>query len=342
MLALVMPLFAGDYDILTPAHKGPNTARKFAPSPRVGAPPINGKYYTWEDDALNIRMREEEAKRPYKVWRLPAGATGSRTGETFQSRPSWDDPGRCRGFSTDKQRPCREWAQKNIDGDFTKFCLHHTQTNRVTHKEVIVMSPNSVVSGARTASRHGAYSAVIRQQLLVILDYKAGSNGEHSAAHKELTDLMSAMDAVNTDNPGESLDFAIKTTMGLYAMMLSKFASGNLKFGEFAVGIQLLNDSLRKLVGTKHDVLGTADDETERAINAVLERLGLGPSQAAGMGVGAFQNGGANGMGAFGANDMAGLALNGYADDDDDMESESVESEGEREREQGDEDGDDS
>ena len=143
--------------------------------------------------------------------------------------------------------------------------------------------PSAVVSGASRRAKHGAYSLVIREKMAAILDEKQGSGGPGGSREREdLLTLMESMDAVNTDNPGESLDFAIKTTMGLYASLLIRHSRGEVKFGDFLIGAQLINDSLRKLIGTKHDVLGTADDETERAVNAVLERFGLGPGQSDG------------------------------------------------------------
>lgn len=265
-----MPIFDAGYGRGRGAHpagmEGNGWANRHAPIPRPGHPPAHGNKYTWEDDALNIRMREEEAKRPYRVLPTLAG----------KGQPTWDDPGRCRGFSRDKMRPCRTWAQKNIEGNYTRFCLKHSESTnvRMNEKAAHVLTPGAVVSMASRGARHGAYSAVIRQQLVAILDSKDGGQDREN-----LLTLMESMDAVNTDNPAESLDFAIKVTMGMYASLLLRHARGEVKFGDFLVGTQLINDSLRKLIGTKHDVLGTADDETERAVNAVLERFGLGPGQ---------------------------------------------------------------
>lgn len=246
---------------------GKGWANRHAPIPRPGEPPMNGNRYTWEDDALNRQMREQEAERPYRVLATLAG----------KGQPRWDDPGRCRGFSNEAMRPCRTWAQKNVEGQYTRFCLKHSEATqaRMDDKAAHLITPASVVSKASRSARHGAYSVVIRQQLAAILDSKDGGK-----EREELLTMMESMDAVNTDNPSESLDFAIRVTMGLYSSLLTRHAKGEVKFGDFLVGTQLINDSLRKLIGTKHDVLGTADDETERAVNAVLERFGLGPGQS--------------------------------------------------------------
>jgi hypothetical protein len=265
-----MPIFdaaRGEHGERPAELDGKGWANRHVPIPRPDHPPMDGYRYTWEDDALNIRMREEEAKRPYGVLPTLAG----------KAQPKWDDPGRCRGFSKENVRPCRAWAQRNVEGNYTRFCLKHSETSkkRMGKEAAHLTTPAMVVSGASRNARHGAYSAVIRQQLTEILDSKEGGK-----EREDLLTLMESMDAVNTDNPAESLDFAIKVTMGLYASMLTRHAKGELKFGDFLIGTQLVNDSLRKLIGTKHDVLGTADDETERAVNAVLERFGLGPGQA--------------------------------------------------------------
>ena len=60
--------------------------------PRKGEPPLNGRYYTWADDARNLAMRAEEDYAPAR------------------GRAPRDHPGRCKGWARNFKRPCRAWA----------------------------------------------------------------------------------------------------------------------------------------------------------------------------------------------------------------------------------------
>jgi hypothetical protein len=138
-----MPIFdaaRGEHGERPAELDGKGWANRHVPIPRPDHPPMDGYRYTWEDDALNIRMREEEAKRPYGVLPTLAG----------KAQPKWDDPGRCRGFSKENVRPCRAWAQRNVEGNYTRFCLKHSETSkkRMGKEAAHLTTPAMVVSGA--------------------------------------------------------------------------------------------------------------------------------------------------------------------------------------------------
>lgn len=225
--------------------------------PVRGAKPKNGQRYTTEDDALNIAMRATETYTPAR-W-----------------NPKPNDPGRCKGWSKVRERPCRKWSVRNADGEFTSFCADHFgygERERDGFRGVSVRAHTAgpILAGASAGTKHGAYSALIRERLVAIMELRQGTE------YESVRGLLLAMDSVDTDNPSDSLDFMIRTTMGMVARLLEEFAAGKVKFGDLMVGMTLMNESVRKLTATKHDVVGTADDENERAIREALDGLGLG------------------------------------------------------------------
>jgi hypothetical protein len=225
-----------------------------------GRPPANGKYYTWEDDVLNRRMREEE--------RYVA----------ISGQPAQHSPHRCKGFSINLGRPCRQWAMKNVDEMYLTFCKSHsmrvwgfTGANRDVTEVTQAWTASANMAKASAATKHGAYSTLMKIRLTAIMEMKHGKE-----ERDKVVALMDAMESVDTDNPSDSLDFMIRTNMGMMAELLEGYAAGNIKFGDFMLGVTMVSDTLRKLTSTKHEVVGTADDENERAIKGVLDEMGLG------------------------------------------------------------------
>lgn len=217
--------------------------------------------YTWEDDVLNRQMREEE----HYVATI--------------NNPAQDSPHRCKGFSTNLGRPCRKWAMKNAEGTYLTFCKSHSmrtwgvmEATRDVDEVAKPWTATAIMARTSAATKHGAYSTLMKMRLTAIMEMKQGKE-----ERDKVVALMDAMAAVDTDNPSDSLDFMIRTNMGMMAEMLEGYAAGKIKFGDFMLGVTMVSDTLRKLTSTKHEVVGTADDENERAIKGVLDEMGLGP-----------------------------------------------------------------
>jgi hypothetical protein len=218
-----------------------------------GTLPANGKYYTWEDDALNKAMRKEETYIP--------GPTS----------PGRNSAGRCKGFSRAHMRPCRKWSRKNAEGRYLAFCGEHLQTTSVwgTGGGQLVSS-SAIVARTQKHTRHGAYSEILRLQIIEGL--KANSDPRSKAT---LNNILGVMTEVDTDDLSGPLNGAMQLTMGVTAALVQKFAAGEIGFGDFLTGSTILAEQLRKLAATKHEIVGTADDEKERAIQQALEDQGL-------------------------------------------------------------------
>jgi hypothetical protein len=70
--------------------------------------------------------------------------------------------------------------------------------------------------------------------------------------------------------------------MGVIAQMMERFSEGSLTYEEFVTGTVAVNDSLRKLALAKHSIVGTAEDENQRAIAKALDEAGFGDTYGMG------------------------------------------------------------
>lgn len=224
------------------------------PVSRRGYPPLNGRWYTWEDDAMNLWMRKYETYKPSK------------------NMPARDSEWRCRGWSRERLQPCRWWALKNTDGKPAKFCERHHVAPRYSgmHLGEVEMSPPIVVSHATRASRHGAYSEILRLQMQAAL----AVNGDSKKKDDILADIE-AMDSVDVDDVVSTIEDSIRVVMGLLARCARMFARGELEFEDYTAGIIALTDNLRKLSVSKHQMTGSVAEEADEAIEMVLKEMEL-------------------------------------------------------------------
>ena len=231
------------------------------PLPRLGAPPRNGNQYTWEDDALNLSMRErEEYYGPTRYF------------------PGRDDPTRCRGFARSAGKPCRNPVMIVPGGSRGKFCKSHKHamfgkrySQKANRNALFQWTPEAIVSMALNRTTHGAYSKVLRLRLQAALENRDGDE----VARRSVTNLMEAMDAVNVEDLAENLNVLLKITMGLIAEMLERYANGRINFSDLSTGMVIFTDQVRRISLAKHEIVGTAEDETDRALVKALNDFGL-------------------------------------------------------------------
>jgi hypothetical protein len=232
------------------------------PIPRRGAKPRNGRKYTWEDDALNLKMREEE---DYLTWGRGIAPP--------------DHPGRCKGWSSNTGRPCRAYAARNFDGDYTDFCLRHCLPLHLKFpngKFVSQVRPGAylrataIVTGSSQRGRHGAYSEVIRLQM-----EEAIRRNDDPDQKLEFQRDIDVANAVNIDDPVAGINDAIRIIMMKIARVNRMLYEGMITEGDHTKGIVLLTEQLRKLQIAKHQIAGSSSGELEDTINSALSDMEL-------------------------------------------------------------------
>lgn len=215
-----------------------------------GRLPANGIRYTWEDDALNIEMRKTET--------YVAGAASPRR----------TDPRRCKGFNRRDMRPCRKWSTKNVEGKHLNFCREHLQVSQA--RNGVFLTAHSIVARTSKNTRHGAYSEILKLQVIEGLKLNTDPKSRIT-----LQNMLEVMNGVDTDDLSGPLNGSMQLIMGLTASLLQKHATGQIGFDDYLTGTVVLTEMLRKLAAAKHEIIGTADDEKERAIQQALESQGL-------------------------------------------------------------------
>lgn len=216
------------------------------PIPRRGVPPINGQHYTWADDVLNLEMRENE--EPYNA---------------MVHRPSSDSPVRCKGFSRKSQRPCRNLVLRNADGKWLDFCGNHMGNN--------VHNAKDSLARVTPFTRHGAYSQVIREQIIEAVAFR--DNSEAAAEMRRDLQIIDSIDAEDTTSGLKELIVLIQTAI---ARMNRKYYRGELSEMDYLRGLAIFSEQQRKLLATRAELLGSASDEMKGAIEEALDKLGLG------------------------------------------------------------------
>lgn len=215
-----------------------------------GRLPANGYRYTWEDDALNIEMRKHET--------YVSGGTIPRKNDTR----------RCKGFSRTYMRPCRKWSAKNVEGKHLNFCYEHLQVSQAPRG--VFLTAHAIVARTSKNTRHGAYSELLKLQIIEGLKLNADPKSRTT-----LQNMLEVMNGVDTEDLSGPLNGSMQLIMGLTASLLQKHATGQIGFDDYLTGTVVLTEMLRKLASAKHEIVGTADDEKERAIQHALEEQGL-------------------------------------------------------------------
>jgi hypothetical protein len=220
--------------------------------PRGPMRPRGTRDYTWRDDALNLRMRDE--------W-------GERLGQCF----GWSRTGFC---------PCPKSAARNADDGELEFCIYHLQGGRVgstadDQGSPMIRGPGrghtaaAIVSRAEGQTRHGLYSHILRQRLEETLSLLQ----EKPELARDVQFQIAAMEAANTDNPAEGLEDAVRMLMAHVALLHVKYAEGKLQLREYTEGLTMTLDQLRKTATAKFGIIGSSSDELDRAIDVALDEL---------------------------------------------------------------------
>lgn len=225
--------------------------------PRRNSTPLNGKVFTWADDALNLSMRAREH------------------GADVHGAPPVSSPSRCRGFSVRDSRPCRAWSATNAEGMRLWFCKRHLGTSKQLTKGQHSMSGSAIVARASKAVRHGAYSDTIRIQMREAIE-----RNKESGSRDEFVRDLEVIESIDPDDVAGGLKDATVMIQAAMARMNRRYYAGDIKEMEYLQGLILFSEQLRKLLATRHDIKGTASDQLSEAINDALNGLGLGNTHA--------------------------------------------------------------
>lgn len=215
-----------------------------------GARPLFGENYTWADDVLNLLQRANESYRGH-------------------ARPE-----RCKSWSIAKQRPCRAGAAINADGVRLAFCVRHLRRLRGKlrrrGKISVGLMADQILARVTKQTRHGAYSAVMRQQMLEAVRFR-----NDSAASEELRRDLEVIDSIDAEDTTSGLKELVLIVQASIARLTRKYYRGELDEMKYLQGIVLFADMQRKLLATRHEIRGSASDEVKDAIDEALDKLKL-------------------------------------------------------------------
>lgn len=245
------------------------------PLPRWDSYPKNGYRYTWEDDALNLKIRE----------------TDRYEHEGGGNVAPWNSPRRCRGWSRNTFRPCRRHTASNADGISLEmvFCDVHLNPGKVKQNpgssDVVprqsatwrhaggLFMPETIVAKARKQTRHGAYSAIIREQTRQAL-----AQGRVPADRiEDVQYALEVAESVNTDDPIEALNENLRLIQTQIALLNRWREIGKVSEGDYMLGLNAMAEQARKTALAKYAIMGSANDELDRSVEQALDEIGLGP-----------------------------------------------------------------
>lgn len=128
----------------------------------------------------------------------------------------------------------------------------------------------AILAGTSRVTKHGAYSELIDAQLRAALAF----NDDPQLRIQAEAD-MEVMSAVNLDDPTSTLKTALLKLTAKLERMHRLYFMGRLSEEDHLHGITILSDQIRKLTLARHQILGSASDEQEEAINYALSSLDL-------------------------------------------------------------------
>lgn len=133
--------------------------------------------------------------------------------------------------------------------------------------------PETIVAKARKQTRHGAYSAIIREQTRQAL-----AQGRVPADRiEDVQYALEVAESVNTDDPIEALNENLRLIQTQIALLNRWREIGKVSEGDYMLGLNAMAEQARKTALAKYAIMGSANDELDRSVEQALDEIGLGP-----------------------------------------------------------------